>query len=144
MANFGTAASRYVVEIDGVAAIRASEVSGVGMEHTLVELHVGNRPNPILVRGNFKVNEVTFKHGHALNSAGVETMAWMQGFINGDVVERRNMRLVIMDEDGLSPVAEYDMSGCVPTKFMVETHQGNANDPSYFSFSLRPEDLRLY
>jgi phage tail-like protein len=138
----GTSESRYLVEVDGVTALDVSEVSGFGKKHTPFKLSVGNRPSPILGRGNFEIEEVTFKHAHALNNAGQEFMQWLEDFTDGIDTSRRSARVIVLDEDGQSPVAQYELLDCVPTSFKIETHTAGGNNPSYFSFMLMPENMR--
>lgn len=143
MPGRGTSEGRYLVEIDGVTAVRATEVSGLKLQHDAFELHEGNKPNPSVGRGNFKVPEITVKHAHALNETGTEVMQWLQDFIRGVDLTRRGMRMIVLDEDGISPVSTYELQDCVPCDYTVETHSGGGNNPSFFSFMIRPEDMQM-
>ena len=67
----GTSTGRYLIEMDGVAAVRSSEVSGVGLDHQPFELFESNRPNPRLGRGHYKIGEIRVKHAVALNNSVV-------------------------------------------------------------------------
>jgi phage tail-like protein len=137
----GTNASRYILEIDGVTSLIASEVTMPDMEHTVTELHVGNEANPRLLRGNFKIGELTFKHATAVNESGRELMAWIQDFVQGTDVTRRTVRFIVMDESGLTPVDEYELQDCVPTRFKPETHNASSNEASMFTFGLRAANM---
>jgi len=143
MAGRGTSEGRYLFEFDGVTAIRATEVSGLKKTHEEFELYESNRPNPHIGRGHFKVEAVKVKHGHALNSTGQEVFKWMDDFVRGFSVERRGGRLIVLDEDGLTPIAVYEMTLCVPISFEPETHSAGGKNASFFDFSIRPEDLFL-
>ena len=143
MPERGTSEGRYLFEFDGVSAVRSSEVSGVSKEHSPFELAESNRPNPHLGRGNYKCSEITVRHAHALNETGFEVFQWMQDFITGANVERRSGRLIVLDEDGQTPVQTYELRECVPTKFEADTHTAGGSNPSYFRFSLRPTDFEL-
>lgn len=138
-----TSEGRYLFEFDGVTAIRSSDVSGVSKDHTEFELYESNRPNPNLGRGHFKIGDITVKHGHALNSAGDEVFRWMNDYMQGRTAEKRGGRLILLDEEGQSPVAIYELTNCVPKKFEVETHTAGGNNASYFKFTIRPEDMVL-
>src|SRR6266700_278102 len=109
MARRGTHENRYLLEIDGITAVSASEVTMPGLEHTPVELYVGNRPAPFLVRGQFKVSDLTFKHASALNLIGDELFTWIRAFIDGLDMNRRTARFVVMDEDGVTPLDVYEL-----------------------------------
>lgn len=139
----GTHENRFLLEIDGVTAIKASEVSMPDVEHTEVELYIGNQANPLLHRGNFKVGELTFKHATAVNETGRELMNWFQDFIRGDDTTRRTARFIVLDEDGLTPIDEYELQNCIPKRFKPETHNAGGTGSSMFTFGLRAEDMVL-
>lgn len=141
--EFGTSQARYVVEIDGVAAIRASEVTGIGLNHTPFKLYESNRANPMLGRGNYECSEVKIQQGHALNSTGDEFFQWVRDFVRGDNVERRFARLIVFDEDGRTVHKIWEMHECVPLKIEEESHKSGGSDPAYFSLSIQPTDLEL-
>ena len=141
--GFGTSETRYLVELDGITALAVSEISGFGKKHTPFKLNVGNRPNPILGRGQFEVEELNLKNAHALNQTGREYMQWLDDFTEGIDNSRRSARVIVLEEDGVSPAAIYELQDCVPTMFKVETHSAGGNNPSYFSCGLMPENMRL-
>ncbi len=63
MAEFGVSAGYFIVELDGVAAMEASEVNGVKAAMEPFELNVGTRDAPIYGRGKRKMEPVTVKLG---------------------------------------------------------------------------------
>ena len=138
----GTHENRYLLEFDGVAAIAASEVTMPSKEHTPAELYVGNQPNPILVRGNFKVDDMSFKHAHALNETGNEVFRWLDDFVDGVDLSRRGARLVVLDEDGVTPVDVYELEECVPRSFKPEAHSASGTGVSMFTVTIRPTNMR--
>jgi len=140
MPGQGASAQYFTVEVDGVTAIRASEVSGLKIDHTEVKFYEGNRPNPHIVRGHFEVGAVTFKHAQALNESGAELMQWLQDFIRGIVTDRRGMRVIQFDEDGIVPVYTYELLKCVPKSFEQDQLQGGSTTASMFTFVVVPED----
>lgn len=137
----GTSEGRYLIELDGVTAVRATSINAFGKKHTPFKLWEGNRPNPHIGRGNFEIEEVSVTHGHALNNTGDEFFLWLESFVNGVELERRTMRVIILDEDGQSPVEIYTLRQCVPTEFGPEAHKGGGNDASFFHFKVQPEDM---
>ena len=143
----GTASSRYKVEIDGIAACRASEASGFGLKHEPFKIGVGDQANPILGRGNYEPNEVTIKHAHALNSTGREFFNWFGRFIKGETVEKRSMRLIRLTEDGKSTEAIWECIDCVPTEFTEENSKGaesSSAEAAYFTMKFKPEDVKYF
>lgn len=138
-----TSEGRYLIEVDGITAVESTEVSGVNKTHQEFELFISNRPNPILGRGHYKCEKITVKHGHALNSAGEEFFAWFDGYINGTNVEKRNARLIILEEDSDTIAAIYELEECVPIMFGPDTHTAGGNNASYFRFEFRPTNMKL-
>jgi hypothetical protein len=136
MPGRGTHENRYLIEIDGIGQIRASEVTMPGKEHTPVELYVGNQKNPLLLLGNFKVEALTIKHASALNETRSQYSQWLDDFLAGIDLQRRTARMVVTDEDGVTPVEE-----CVPTSFKLETHSASGTGASMFTIGLRPENM---
>lgn len=141
--NRGTSSGRYLVEIDGVSACRASEVSGIGLKHEPFKIPVGDRANPILGRSNYEANEVTIKHAYALNRTGRELFAYFGAYVKGLTVEKRTVRLIQLDEDGFGTVAVWELSECVPTEFTQENNKGDSNDAAYFTIKFKPTDADL-
>jgi phage tail-like protein len=137
----GTGQNRFLIELDGVTAIRASEVSGGKLKHTPFSLHESNRANPHKGRGNYEVEEVVVKHAHALNETGQEFFSWLIAFARGDEVERRTMRVIVLDEDGRTPVTTYEYLNCVPVTKGPESHSASSSDASMFEFTVAPEDM---
>jgi phage tail-like protein len=139
----GTSQGRFIFELDGVSAVRATEVTGVSKTHEEFELYESNRPNPHLGRGHFKCEKIKVKHGHALNATGDEFFAWLSEFVSGFDTERRTGRLIVLDEDGQTPVNIYELTDCIPISFSPDTQQAGGKDANYFNFELRPEDMDL-
>jgi len=144
MPGQGTHENRYVIEVDGVAAIAASDMTPPSKDHTPVELYVGNNPLPVLSRGNSKIGDFSFKHAHALNQAGAELFQWIDDYVGGLDTTKRNARIVVFDEDGEAIVDEYELQECVPTSYKPESHSASGNNASMFSFSLRPSNMRRF
>ncbi|MGH9944615.1 MAG: hypothetical protein ACRD9R_19895 [Pyrinomonadaceae bacterium] len=135
--------NRYLLEIDGVTAITATDVTMPGKKHTPFKHQPGNLPRPELGRGNYEIEEMTFMHAHGVGSAGEEIVAWMDAYLSGLLVEKRSARFIVLDEAGRIPVAVYEMIDCVPTMFKAEKHTGSGTNISQFSFSLQPTDMYM-
>ena len=107
----GTSAGRFIFEFDGVAAVRASEVTGIGVMHEEFEFYESNRPNPHIGRGHYKCDKLKVKHAHALNSTGREVFQWFRQCVKEGNVERRSGRLIVLDEDGALSLANFSPQG---------------------------------
>lgn len=138
----GTHENRYIIEVDGVSSVAASECTMPGKEHTPFELAIGNQNFVFLGRGNIKVDDMSFKHAHALNESGNDLFRWLDDFTEGVDLSRRTVRMVVMDEAGVTPVDVYELQECVPRSFKPEGHSASGTGASMFTFSLRPTQMR--
>lgn len=141
MPGRGADSGYFLVEFDGVTTLEASEVSEAKLKHAPVQIAVGGREKPRQVRGKSEVEVVTVKHARMLNNAGGEVWAWFNNFHRGIAVERRNLRIIQLDEDGIAIGETVDLIDCVPTDFTLEAHKADAKEASYFSFAVQPEDF---
>ena len=141
MADFGVHSGFFLVELDGVTALEATEVSGIQLTHEPTEIPVGTREKPIYSRGKSKVEPVTVKHAKSLNNSGREIFQWFNDFHRGLAVERRNLRVVQLSEDGKTPLETTDLIDCLPTKFKDEGNKADGKDAAYFSFEVQPSDI---
>jgi phage tail-like protein len=53
------------------------------------------------------------------------------------------VRVIVMDEDGRTPVMTYELTNCIPKSFEQETLTAGGNNAAYFKFSVRPEDMEV-
>lgn len=142
-AGRGTSEGRFLIEVGGIAAVRASEVSGVDKTHTPFKLSEANRPNPRLGRATFECGVITVKHAHALNSAGEEFFQWIDFFVTGADLSRRSARVIELDEDGQSPVGIWECVDCIPISIKQESNKADGKEASYFTFTFQPENIDL-
>jgi phage tail-like protein len=138
----GTNEGNYLVEIDGVTAVRAMKVSGGGLKHTPTIISEGNKARPSVVRGNYEVDELSIQQASALNDTGRELFDWLRDFATGDAVERRGIRLVTLSEDGQTPVEVWDYIDCVPTGFQPDDRTARGTNAASFTFTVKPSDKR--
>lgn len=136
----GTANGHYLIEIDGVADCLASEIETGGVKHEPFKIFVGNRPNPILGRGKWEVEEVKIKHAYALNGSSSEFARIAQDYMLGLSVNKPTVRVVTLAEDGKTPVATDEYVECVFTMFQPEGKKGESKDGAYFSIGFKPTD----
>ncbi len=139
----GTNEGNYLIEIDGISAVRAMNVSGGAMNMTPTLTSEGNRRNPHVGGGNFEVDEVTVKQATALNDTGSEFFSWLNDYARGYTTERRTLRIVELDEDGATPVQTWEYIGCVPTSISPDDRSARGTNSASFTFKLKPEDFRL-
>ncbi|HMU34481.1 MAG TPA: phage tail protein [Pyrinomonadaceae bacterium] len=139
----GTHSGHFLVEMDGVAAIEATQVSGLKKTHEPAEIKTGTRPMPFYARGKSKCETVTMKHAVALNATGREIFRYFNDYCEGLTTEKRNFRVVQLAEDGAGIAGIYDCIDCVPKEFSVEDNKGDGSDAAFFNVVLQPTDLRI-
>lgn len=139
-----SAEGRFILEIDGVSAIVATEVTAPGYKHTPVKHQPGNRVRPQHVRGNVEIEELTFKHARAINDAGLALLDWLVAFGEGDAVELKNVRFITKDESGRTTIETMEMTDCLPTMYKPESGSGSGTNVALFSFSLQPDNVYVY
>jgi hypothetical protein len=127
--------------MDGVAALEATEVSGIGLTHEPAEIMVGTRALPIYSRGKSKVEPVTIKHAFALNSSGRELAQYFADYVQGITTEKRSLRVIQLREDGFTPHSIHEMVDCVPKSYKPESNKADGKDAAYFTVELQPSDL---
>ncbi len=136
----GTANGYFLVEIEGVSVIEASEAEVGGLKHEPVKIGVGNRPNPYLARGKYEGEEFKLKQAYALNQEGEELFKYFRDYLRGLTVEKRNIRVIQMTENGLGIERTHECIECVPTTFKPEGKKGDSKDAAYFEIAFLPTD----
>lgn len=139
----GTNQGHYLIEIDGITAVRAMNVSGGAMNHTPTLINEGNRNNPHVGRGNYEIDEVTVKQASALNDVGNEFFSWLRDYVKGILLEKRTLRIITLDEDGETPVETWVYYDCVPTSIAPDDKEARGTNAASFTFKLKPTDMEL-
>lgn len=134
----------FIVEILGITKCQASKVDGLeSIKHTPSKLMIGTRRNPILGPGNYEVGEVSVSHAEIVGvdgSAGAELFELLRAYAKGENVQPFDARVMVMSDDGATPLKSYEFFGCVPTSFQGDGMDASSNDPAMFSFKFQPED----
>jgi phage tail-like protein len=133
---------KFLVELTGVSQLRATKVSGGGMEHDAGTVYEGNRNTPNLVPGTFKPQEVTVAHAHAENeTAHAEVSQWFQDYKAGLDLEPRTLRAIQLDRAGTTAIATKEYVGCVPKTLKDDDFDAASNEAAMFTFSVMAEDM---
>ncbi len=140
----GAANGYFLVEVDGISIIEASEAEIGSPKHEPYKIGVGNRPNQYLGRGKYEVEEFKLKNAYALNREGEELFEYFRRYIRGLTVEKVNIRVVQMEENGLTPYRVHEMIECVPTTYKPEGKKGDSKDAAYFEMAFMPTDYDEY
>jgi phage tail-like protein len=133
--------NQFVIEIDGISQLTATKVDGLdSIKHTPSKLMVGNRPNPSHERGNYEVGVINVTHAEGNGVAAGEVHDWFRSFVKGEDTTKRGARVIVMDQDGVTPVSTYEFQNCVPTDFKSDGFDAGSSDPAFFNFAFQPED----
>ena len=132
--------NRAVVEFDGFPPIVALECKPPKKTHTNFEHHPLNQPYPDLGRGNYKCEEMTFKHAHGVGQALQAFSSYYDEYLSGRTVEKLNGRVIMMDEAGRSAETTYVLIDCVMTGFEPDNMTGSGTNVATATITLRPTD----
>lgn len=130
----------FIVEIDGVSVLQASEVEIGGIKHEPFKLYVGDRPNPFIGRNKHEIEEVKIKQAYALNQEGSELFGYFYDYMHGLTTEKLNIRVVQLDEDGYSDSLVHQFYECVPTSYKPDGKKADSKDAAMFEISFKPTD----
>jgi phage tail-like protein len=134
--------AQFLVELDGVSQLRATKVTGPGIEHEPGSVYEGNKSTPTLVPGTFKPSEITVTHAYAENETAHDQVSrWFQDYKNRIDMEGRTMRVVTMDKSGSTPIATKEYIGCVPKALKDDDYDATSNEAAMFTFSVMAEDM---
>jgi hypothetical protein len=62
--------------------------------------------------------------------------------LSGSSVQRLEGRVIVLDEDGITPVAICELRKCILKKFASESHNAAGTNAAMFTFVFQPEDLQ--
>jgi phage tail-like protein len=136
----GSSAGRFLVEFDGIAACRASEVTGLEQKHEPFEINPGDVDHPEYGMAKFKNEAVVIKHAIAINNSGREFAKWYDNYRLG-AEGKRSFRVVMLGSDGRTPTGFADLIDCTPTSFKFDDFKGDSKDAVYFSITVQPENM---
>lgn len=140
----GTSNANFLVEVEGVSVVQASEVEIGGIKHEPFKLMVGDRPNPFIGRNKYEVDEVTIKNAYALNSEGTEFFNHFKNYALGLTTQKLNIRVIQLAENGFTSEVIHEFIECVPTSFKPEGKKADSKDAAYFSIAFKPTDYEEY
>lgn len=132
--------NRAVVEFDDFPPIVALECKPPKKTHANFEHQPLNQPYPDQGRGNYKCEEMTFKHAHGVGQALDAFSSYYEDYLAGRNVAKLNGRIIIMDEAGRAPVTTYVLIDCVMTGFEPDNLTGTGTNVATATITVRPTD----
>ncbi|OLE54590.1 MAG: hypothetical protein AUG51_07340 [Acidobacteria bacterium 13_1_20CM_3_53_8] len=138
-----SAETRFLIEIDGVTGIVATDATPGGVKHTPVKYKPGNARKSIHLPGDHEFEEFSFKHAEIINDVGRQLLQWLLDYSRGVNVTPRTLRRLRMDESGITPVETLELRDCIPTMYKPESSSGTGTGVASFSFSVQPDDIEM-
>jgi phage tail-like protein len=136
--------NRFGVELDGIAAFRASKITGGEETHESVETTVGNDPRPRLGRGNIKTENVVITIPSGLYDEAIRALhAWIKAYFDGVNTEPKSGRRITYDDAGRVPVETWEMQDCVPISLKPDDMTGDGNNTATVTLTIKPYKMEL-
>ena len=118
----------FALDIQGVVKGYFTEVSGIGSETEVAEQKVVNEKGiqvVLKVPGRLKWGDVTLKRGLTSN---MDLWKWRKMVEDGDVKSSRKNGSIIMFDQSLKPVAQWDFKNAWPSKISGPNPKSDSNE----------------
>ena len=117
----------FQLDLGGVVAGYFTEISGLGSENEVVEHKVveGGKQKVQKIPGRLKWGDITLKRGI---TAMMDIWTWRKQVEDGNVDAARTNGSIIMLDQELTPVAQWDFEGAWPSKVSGPQVQSDSNN----------------
>ena len=118
----------FALDIQGVVKGYFTEVSGIGSETEIAEQKVVSEKGVQIVLkipGRLKWGDITLKRGLTSN---LDLWKWRKQIEDGDVKAARKNGSIIMFDQSLKPVAQWDFKNAWPSKITGPAPKSDGND----------------
>ena len=117
----------FQLDLGGVVAGYFTEISGLGSENEVVEHKVveGGKQKVQKIPGRLKWGDITLKRGI---TAQMDIWEWRKQVEDGLVDAARTNGSIIMLDQELTPVAQWDFEGAWPSKVSGPQVQSDSNN----------------
>ncbi len=129
-------AAHFLVEIDGIATIAFTEVSGLEAAIQTVDIRNGSDPGFRIDPGERRYSNVMLRRGMTADTA---LWNWMKQGIAADV-QRRSVSIILLDENR-QPVVRWNLSHAWPCSYSMSPLNANGNDLAIESLEICFENL---
>jgi phage tail-like protein len=116
------------LDVQGTVAGYFTEVSGIGSESEIAEQKVVSEKGiqiVLKVPGRLKWGDVTLKRGL---TSSLDLWKWRKQIEDGDVKGARKNGSIIMFDQSLKPVAQWDFKNAWPSKITGPAPKSDGND----------------
>jgi phage tail-like protein len=118
----------FALDVQGTVAGYFTEVSGIGSESEIAEQKVVSEKGiqiVLKVPGRLKWGDVTLKRGL---TSSLDLWKWRKQIEDGDVKGARKNGSIIMFDQSLKPVAQWDFKNAWPSKITGPAPKSDGND----------------
>jgi len=118
----------FALDVQGVIKGYFTEVSGIGSESEVAVQKVVNEKGiqvVLKVPGRLKWGDITLKRGLTSN---MDLWKWRKLVEDGDVKNSRKNGSIIMFDQSLKPVAQWDFKNAWPSKISGPSPKSDSND----------------
>jgi len=118
----------FALDIQGAVKGYFTEVSGIGSENEVAEQKVVNEKGVqvvLKIPGRLKWGDITLKRGLTSN---LEIWKWREMVENGEVTKARKNGSIIMFDQSLKPVAQWDFKNAWPVKVSGPAPKSDSNE----------------
>lgn len=134
-------AGRFIVEIDGFAALRATKITGLKSTLDTYEISPGDTNSPEYGRAKFKCEVIEITQAQALNATGRALAQYFDDYKRGITSEKKTLRFIQLKDDGVTTHGVHTALRCMVTEFGVSDGDGASKDAATWTVKLQPEDL---
>jgi hypothetical protein len=139
-----TIKGNYLIEVDGVGQCRAQEIEIGSAKHDPAKIYFGDQSNPEFSRAKDEVEEIKIKHAIGVGNAEIDFQNMYRNYVRGIDLTKPNVRVVSLDEDGVTTLREDNYTSCVPTSFQLDGKDASSKDIAMFTIGFQPEDHIVY
>jgi len=118
----------FALDIQGVITGYFTEVSGIGSESEIAEQKVVSEKGiqiVLKIPGRLKWGDITLKRGL---TSSMDLWKWRKMIEDGDVKGARKNGSIIMFDQSLTPVAQWDFKNAWPSKISGPAPKSDGND----------------
>jgi hypothetical protein len=109
----GTPEGNFLIEIDGIGDFRAMSVSGGVESNSVVAIGEGNSPYEHKVRNTSTVADLTIEVAIGRYENAMSQLRQWRRDVRDGIVVRRNVRRIIFDETGRTPLNTIEYLDCL-------------------------------
>jgi phage tail-like protein len=143
-AKRGAREGNYLVEIDGIPEFRATKITGGGEKHTPATLKVGNDVYQQNLRGNVEPDDMAITIPSGVYDSALRAIGkWAGNYFDGVAgAEPKNVRYIIYDESGRTPLETWEARNCVPIGYSPDDRSAEGTGAATATLTLKPEKTR--